>query len=302
MCIVTNRLALCVEVFDLVVELGAQLRKAREDRGISLVEAEQATRIRRVFLQAIEEGRFGDLPGQVYGRGFIRNYARYLGLDPEALLQEYGRLAARDLVYEPNMLDEPLAPLSHRLFRRLLVVLLLAAVGVGLWYAYSMLWVGQGWRVRSLWPPVIGAPIEPTQEVPVLGDALPTALPLVAVTPGVTPTTAAAPELVATPTATPTRLPTPTPTPTATPTPFVGVHIEAIARADTWLEVRGDGALLWVGILRATETATWSANELMQLRVGNAGGLELLVNGRDVGPLGASGQVLTVEYRADQLP
>ncbi len=65
--------------------IGADLRAAREERDLSLVQAEQATRIRIYYLEALETGRFEILPSPVQGRGFLKNYARYLGLDPDPL-------------------------------------------------------------------------------------------------------------------------------------------------------------------------------------------------------------------------
>jgi len=62
------------------------MSEARLARGISLEEAERATKIRRRYLEAIEAGDFAQLPDGPPGRGFVRNYARYLGLDPEAAI------------------------------------------------------------------------------------------------------------------------------------------------------------------------------------------------------------------------
>ena len=72
-------------------ELGDQLRRARENRGLSLEETEKATGIRKRFLQAMEEGRFDALPGQIQLRGFLRNYANYVGLNGDELLTLYER-------------------------------------------------------------------------------------------------------------------------------------------------------------------------------------------------------------------
>ena len=65
--------------------LGAELRTAREARELSLDQAEQQTRIRAFYLEALEQGNYAELPSAVQGRGFLRNYARFLGLDGDAL-------------------------------------------------------------------------------------------------------------------------------------------------------------------------------------------------------------------------
>lgn len=64
-------------------EMLRNLRDTRVLAGLSLSDVERDTRINRVYLEAIEEGRFQDIPAPVYARGFVRSYARYLGLDPE---------------------------------------------------------------------------------------------------------------------------------------------------------------------------------------------------------------------------
>ncbi len=69
--------------------LGQTLRAAREGRRWDIARAERETRIRARYLNALEAGDYGDLPDPVYTRGFVRNYARYLGLDPEWCVDLY---------------------------------------------------------------------------------------------------------------------------------------------------------------------------------------------------------------------
>jgi cytoskeleton protein RodZ len=72
-------------------ELSDQLRRARENKGLSLADLEGKTGIRKRFLQAMEEGRFDALPGPVQVRGFIKNYANCVGLNAEETLAAYER-------------------------------------------------------------------------------------------------------------------------------------------------------------------------------------------------------------------
>jgi cytoskeletal protein RodZ len=69
--------------------IGATLRRERELRQMSLEELGQVTRIPLRMLQRIEEDRFDELPGEVFARGFLRSYARALGLDAETVLASY---------------------------------------------------------------------------------------------------------------------------------------------------------------------------------------------------------------------
>ena len=70
-------------------EIGNTLRESRQRRCIDLVEAEQDTKIRSKYLSALETEQFDILPGAVYTRGFLRTYARYLGLEPQVYIDEY---------------------------------------------------------------------------------------------------------------------------------------------------------------------------------------------------------------------
>ncbi|WP_418789940.1 helix-turn-helix domain-containing protein [Phosphitispora sp. TUW77] len=69
--------------------IGETLKNARESKGISLSKAEEDTKIRKKYLQALETGNYDVLPGKVYAKGFLRNYANYLGLNQEEILMEY---------------------------------------------------------------------------------------------------------------------------------------------------------------------------------------------------------------------
>src|SRR3990172_996800 len=69
-----------------VSPLGETLQRARQARGITVEDAERATRIPRRYLEALEQENFAVLPAPVYARGFLRSYSGYLGLDPAELL------------------------------------------------------------------------------------------------------------------------------------------------------------------------------------------------------------------------
>jgi cytoskeleton protein RodZ len=71
--------------------IGQKLRDARTERGVELSDVELATKIRVKFLEAMEGDRWAELPAPAYARGFLDIYARYLGLDNQALLDEYSK-------------------------------------------------------------------------------------------------------------------------------------------------------------------------------------------------------------------
>jgi Helix-turn-helix domain len=74
-------------------QIGRALREARTERGIDLSEVERVTKIRIKFLLAMEEDRWEALPAPAYARSFLAAYARFLGLDDQALVDEYRRTA-----------------------------------------------------------------------------------------------------------------------------------------------------------------------------------------------------------------
>lgn len=78
-------------------KFGEHLKRERELREVSLDELSKATRISNRFLQALENEDWGKLPGGVFGHGFVRSIARYLGLSEEALLGEYDLARAEKL-------------------------------------------------------------------------------------------------------------------------------------------------------------------------------------------------------------
>jgi cytoskeletal protein RodZ len=75
-----------------VQELGQILHQARLHKGVSLMEAQQATKIRQSFLAALEEDDYSILPPPIYVRGFIKNYSTYLGLDGQEMVQLFDEL------------------------------------------------------------------------------------------------------------------------------------------------------------------------------------------------------------------
>lgn len=115
--------------------VGEQLRGARELKGVDLHRVERDTKIRIKYLEALEGGDFGDLPGEVYTRGFLRNYATYLGLDADDIVAEWRQEAGEPEPFLPKLVGpQPMTIRRGVVFQRshaiiLVVVLIVAAVG-----------------------------------------------------------------------------------------------------------------------------------------------------------------------------
>lgn len=92
------------------MSIGEELRRARELMGATLSDVENETKIRTKYLAAMENDAFDVLPGKVYVKGFLRNYARFLGLDGEALVNLYEEQFAPRVVEEKEQEDMPNQP------------------------------------------------------------------------------------------------------------------------------------------------------------------------------------------------
>ncbi len=112
---------------------GERLKREREMREVSMDELTKATRISARFVEALENEDWGRLPGGIFGHGFVRTIARYLGLNEEALLGEYDLARAEHLAAAPPKPEERIP--SPPKWLPVLAVFLLLLLVVGLFYA-----------------------------------------------------------------------------------------------------------------------------------------------------------------------
>ncbi|MFN4278556.1 MAG: helix-turn-helix domain-containing protein [Ferrovibrio sp.] len=211
--------------------VGHSLKVVRERRGLALADVSARLRIRRPYLEAIEDGRFGELPGAVYVSGFLRQYAEFLGLDPDQILKSYQSEA--DGQVQRVVLNFPLPRPEERTPRLWLVVgaLVVAGIVYVLWYRnQETLRVGQDLiqavpaRLADLVPspqPIAPAVIPP--------PAAPTPAPAMPAPASLPP----APAIVASaPAASPATEPAPAPAPAAPPaTPATAASAPAVPAA-----------------------------------------------------------------------
>lgn len=119
--------------------LPERLVAARERKGVDLIRAERETKIRVRYLAALEAGEYADLPGAVYTKGFLRNYALYLGLDPDDVTRQWKRergdlaLRAEPVLSVPRPLE---APRQGFTISPVVIVAALLVVVIGLFAAY----------------------------------------------------------------------------------------------------------------------------------------------------------------------
>lgn len=125
------------ESSDELPSLCAVLRSARMTAGHELTDIAAALRIRLLYLEALEEGRFNDLPGAAYAAGFLRSYSKFLGLDSEEMVERLKRETSSGTIRHD--LTFPMPPKEGRNPKPwlVLVVLLLAGLAYGGWHVYS---------------------------------------------------------------------------------------------------------------------------------------------------------------------
>ncbi len=277
-------------------DLGQWLREAREARGLSLAEVEEATHIRQQFLSALEADEWASLPNEAVGRGFLRNYALFLGLDADALLAQrqaevasdqsltVAPLETRPVDYRPIDFDLRLPEDGAFPWRRWgITALIIALLAFGVWWAITYqpdLLAALGPRPTAT--PTLTPTVPPTE--------LPTATPApTAVTPAPTPTSRVF--------VLPTPIPSPTPTELFSPTPTVaaassGVRVTTRIIERSWLRVVVDGQVQLETILEAGDEREWIGQQSVTVRCGNAGGTVIILDGQELGAMGAPGQVV----------
>jgi cytoskeleton protein RodZ len=257
---------------------GDTLRQARVSKGVTLREAEQATRINRHHLSALEEEDFAVLPPLIYQRGIVRNYSAYLELDPGKSLAMFdearGGETAPELVAAVKPLDMP----RHWSPNFAIIAFMVVMGAVIFAWVYSISFSQE--PVASTVPPVI-----PTV-TPIPDDrlALPSPTPVPTATPTPAPTATAIP-LVSTATSAPSTAPTSVTAPPAevvaqppseAPAPAAeqaqpaaptsGAHtIRVVAQGDIQVTIVADGNVVFSGWLGQGGATEWYSANLFEV-------------------------------------
>ena len=282
--------------------LGPYLRGLREAKGMSLDDIARSTRVGRRHLEALETDIFGELPAPVFVKGFIRAYCEFLGSSPERALDLY-----RETTGEPASSHGPMRPLLAPRPRRAGPLAISIVLFVALGASLVALRIGHQPSRTDTTPAAISAP--PREQMPrnpppensakagAIAAATPTAAQAPAAMAGPAPAAASAPSVVPVAPAPP-LAPAP---PAASGPPASGPPVEAksgshrlVVRAlePTWLRVQVDEGQVAEELLQTGAVREWSAARRFTLTVGNAGGVEIDLNGKRMPPLGARGEVI----------
>jgi cytoskeletal protein RodZ len=278
--------------------LGLYLRGLREAKGMSLDDIARTTRVGRRHLEALESDTFEELPAPVFVKGFIHAYCEFLDSSSDEALGLY-----RETTGEPAAPQGPLRPLLAPRTRRAgplaISIILFVALGISL-FALRL-------GLQSSRKDIVAAPVKEearkaTAPMPAASPPMPAAdtsgAPSTAQTPAAPPTPA--PAAVLPPASSSTALspsssasaPTP-PSSSGTSEAKPGNH-HLIVRAvePTWLRVQVDEGQVAEELLQAGAVREWTATRRFTLTVGNAGGVEIDLNGKRMPSLGAKGAVI----------
>jgi cytoskeletal protein RodZ len=243
--------------------VGLTLRQERLRQGLSLEAISTQTRISQRFLRSIEAGDLASLPGILFARNFVRQFAVLLGMDPVPLLESLPKAVIEDL---------PLPDAAQFSRRRVPNIRWSAALSTFLWIvlaagtaAGAYVYFNQNHAVNQ--PPAVVNRPPVTQTTPVAPPIISSESP---VSPAVGPDTASQP-----------------------------VQVVLKARQASWVQVLADGRNAFTGILQANDSRSVAANALVKVTAGNAGGIEISLNGKPLEPLGPSGQVRTIRLTAE---
>ena len=289
--------------------VGQDLRAARLRRGDDLATVSRALKIRKDHLEAVEEDNFAALPGKTYAIGFVRSYAQYLGLDVTATVERYKQeISGRREEHVPtdsNLHDED----SRRLPQgwRIVAGIFGLALIYGVWHLLSAGSAPQSVppapSLNSPKPQVTAQAEEPAPAPPAMAMAAP---PPAAGSSAVAPL--AANQVTPTPPAPP-RTAMVTPPQSATPLPGVSAinasgqthkrqrqrnsRVVLRARTATRITIKGaDGAIYANRDLGPGDSYDVPSVPGLSLAVANAGALNVVMDGKDMGRVGQSSQVL----------
>lgn len=252
---------------------GEILRTERERKGLSIKDVEQATSIRSLYLNAIEEGNYSIVPGEVYLKGFIRNYATFLGLNSQEVMELYRQtqIAPSPVIEEAAPRPAAPQPSSQKVSQKVrehrkasspfkwiaIIAILFIAGAAGYWW-YTQSSAQPPTPINNAKPAPV-APAQPSQpSQPSPGQQQP-----------------AAP---------------------INPVQAKPVVISAKYTDECWTQVFADGKEVYEGIPKIGATFTWEAQQNVTLRLGNANGVDITYNGIPQGKLGAKGDVLVKTF------
>lgn len=270
---------------------GERLRREREMRGIKLEEIAESTKIGKRNLVALEEEKFDQLPGGIFNKGFVRAYAKYLGLDEEQAVNDFLTASAnydQPAALQPpptSWVKPPVIPSDAAVRRRNLFWVVLAAVLLVGGFIAWFYWKG---RLRSS-----GEADQhlSTQSAASTNNASATVDP-----PAISTGPANLP-------AQPVNIAASATLPGASSAPIKkgAFTVQIQAKQTSWVNVVSDGQQVMNVVIPAGEERTVHAKQELVLKTGNAGGIKVVHNGVPIPISGNNREVKTLTFNAGGL-
>ena len=276
-------------------EIGTILKTQREHLGFTIPNVEDQIFIPERYLIAIENGNLEELPSTVQGKGMVKNYAQFLGLDPEPLLLGYADVLQKRLAKSREGIPDVKPPSSLQVsIRRFLASPAILWVGVVILIGSISLWAG------TLIFGAGGSSAEATATIPGVSDILlPTSTQ--SATPEAPISTLSEIEVDITPTIEGDEITgdnaEATPTPGITGNEKVQVQLVILQR--TWVRVIVDNILAYEGRLLPGSVKLFGGELSIEVLTGNAAGVEVIYNQRDLGAMGLYGEVIDRVFTAE---
>ncbi|MBC5809828.1 MAG: helix-turn-helix domain-containing protein [Candidatus Eremiobacteraeota bacterium] len=247
--------------------LGDEFRAAREARHLSLSDVAEQIHIRSVYLESIERGDWTSIAAPVYVRGFLRSYARFLGLDAEEAVAAYNVILG-----ESGVPLDPVYPDTASRGPSVWVWIAgIAALGLVAFVAYNYY---QFQSAQNAAPPERHAALATAKPVARAASTAKPAMLASKPAPGTSAAASGAPG-------------SPEPIASGSVANSVAVRVSS----DSWMRVVVDGKQMLEAIVPAGTTKTF-VGKSVTIRAGNAGGVSVTAGGKDVGILGARGDVV----------
>jgi cytoskeletal protein RodZ len=278
-----------------MISVGETLRRARVEQSLDLSALAAQTKINVKYLEAIESDDRQSLPSSFFYKSFVHQYAKSLALDTQEIDAEVDRVLSADAplplpgyesVVSRNVSPMTSAPRFHsrRTYASAAALVLVVMAGAGVY----TLW--RNWRSTLS----VQAVIESMRSLAKTRIAK-------ASSSGEKQTRKRMEQRVVTPAPAPRYVEAAASQPTVSEPapPGYKVMLDLLARETTWVSVSSDGKPVFSGILQPNQSKTVGGKESAKMRVGNAAGIEVRLNGKLLGPLGARGQVLIVLFTPD---
>ncbi len=258
-------------------EIVDNLIQARKEQSFTIEEMSMKTLIRPALLQALEEGRFEDLPEPIFVQGFILRYGDALGLNGSSLAEQFIKISDPPELKEVTPEVEPKTNIYIPIFLPYLVLVVFASLV--LFYILN-----SSRKVETISQSSNSKQITKVQTKP----PQPVTSPSVSI-----PITQASPTPSATPSTTPSATLSPTPSVTASPA-SKQVEVTLKLQGKSWLRVVADGKQVFQGILDKGAQKTWTAEKRLLIRSGNAGAVLISTNKQKAKVLGGEGAIKQV--------